>query len=378
MTSGDGSELRPTPLEAEHRVLGAKMGAFAGWSMPIEYRGTLAEHRAVRESVGLFDLMHLGKVTVEGADAPEVLQRTVTNDVSRIEVGGAQYNTLLNERGGIIDDLIVYRLGERRYFVVPNAANTERVLAILLEEAGGRDAAVELHDTWGFLAVQGPAAVETVGSVLPEAADLPYMHCAETSRDGVPLIVSRSGYTGEVGFELFPRAEALVGLWRDLLRAGQPHGLQPVGLGARDTLRLEMGYPLHGQDISEERTPLEAGLSWAVSFDKGEFRGGRALARQKEMGIPARLWGVRMEGRLIPRAHYPVLVDGERVGETTSGTFSPSLRVGIGLAYLEPRERFSAGDRVEVDVRGRRGEAVVTKPPFVDRSPKAASGAPGV
>ena len=364
--------LQRTPLEPEHRELGARIGAFAGWAMPIEYRGTLSEHAAVRERAGLFDLMHLGKVTLEGPAAAEVLQRTVTNDVDRIPVGGAQYNNVLNERGGIVDDVIVYRLSEERWFTVPNAANTARVLRILEGRAaeGGGDVEVVLHRDWAFLAVQGPRATEIVGELFPQAGDLSYMHVAVMEFGGEPVIVSRSGYTGEVGFELFPPEDVVHELWAGLRAAGEPHGMEPVGLAARDTLRLEMGYPLHGQDISEERTPLEAGLSWAVALDKGEFTGREALLRQKEEGIPSRLWGLEMQGRLIPRPHQPVLAGDEQVGEVTSGTFSPTLRRGIALAYLAPRERFAAGDVVEVDVRGRRGDASVTKPPFVDRSPK--------
>jgi aminomethyltransferase len=362
--------LRRTPLEPEHRELGAKIGMFAGWAMPIEYRGTLAEHEAVRERAGLFDLMHLGKVTIDGPEAFDVLQRTVTNDLGKVAVGGAQYNNVLNERGGIVDDVIVYRLGEDRWYTVPNGANTHKIHRILLDRAAGSDAAIELHEDWCFLAVQGPRSPEIVGSLFPEAGDLGYMHVTEASFGGAPLILSRSGYTGEVGFELFPPESVIHDLWAALMAAGEPHGMEPIGLAARDTLRLEMGYPLHGQDISEERTPLEAGLSWAVALDKGEFPGRGALVRQKEEGIPARMWGLEMEGRLIPRPHYAVFDGADHVGEVTSGTFSPTLRKGIALAYLSPRERFSAGDRVEVDVRGRRGEAVVTRPPFVGRSPK--------
>ena len=362
--------LQRTPLEPEHRELGAKIGMFAGWAMPIEYAGTLAEHEAVRERAGLFDLMHLGKVTVDGPEAFDVLQRTVTNDLGKVGVGGAQYNNVLNDRGGIVDDVIVYRLGDDRWFTVPNASNTTRVHRILEEQASGAGAEVVLHQDWCFLAVQGPNAHAVVGELFPESGSLDYMHVTEAAFGGERLILSRSGYTGEVGFELFPPEDVVHDLWAALVQAGEPHGMEPIGLAARDTLRLEMGYPLHGQDISEERTPLEAGLSWAVAMDKGEFLGRDALARQKEEGIPARLWGLEMEGRLIPRPHYGVLSGDERVGETTSGTFSPTLRKGIGLAYLSPRDRFSAGDRVEVDVRGRRGEAVVTRPPFVDRSPK--------
>jgi aminomethyltransferase len=278
---------------------------------------------------------------------------------------------VLNEAGGIVDDLLVYRLAEDRYFVVPNAANTAAVHATLLEEAGPANADVVVHETWAFLAVQGPRAVEVVGTVFAEAADLAYMQATETTFGDVPVVLARTGYTGEVGFELFPPEEVVVGLWRDLVEAGDAFQLEPIGLGARDTLRLEMGYPLHGQDIGPDRTPLEAGAAWAVSFDKGDFRGRDALAKQKAEGIPARLWGLRMTDRVIPRAHMPVLrPDGSPAGETTSGTFSPTLRQGIALAYLSPREDFAEGDEVEVEVRAKKGRAVVTRPPFVESSPR--------
>jgi glycine cleavage system T protein (aminomethyltransferase) len=363
------TELRRTPLEPAHRAQGAKLGAFAGWLMPIEYRGTLAEHRAVREAVGLFDLTHLGKVMVEGPEARALLQRVFTNDLSKVETGGAQYHMLLNERGGIVDDLIVYRVAEARYLVVPNAANVLKVHGVMLEHApAGTD--VVLRPDLALVAPQGPRSFELIQEVFPEGTVLEYMQCTELSYRGSPVVVSRSGYTGERGFELFvPEAHAAE-LWDELMARGESLGLQAAGLAARDTLRLEMGYPLHGSDISEERTPLEAAAGWAVSFDKGEFIGRQALLRQKDEGIPARLWGLRMKDRLIPRAHYPVLVGGDQVGETTSGTFSPTLRVGIAMAYLSPRDRFAAGEEVEVDVRGRRGTAEVVRPPFVPSSPK--------
>jgi aminomethyltransferase len=335
--------------------------------MPIEYRGTLAEHRAVREAVGMFDLTHLGKVTVEGPGADGLLQSVVTNDLSKVEIGGAQYNMVLNERGGVVDDLIVYRIGERRYLVVPNAANVLKIHRILLDHATG-PVDVVLREDISLIAPQGPRSFDLVGEVFPEAAALEYMHGAETAYRGKPVIVSRSGYTGERGFELFVPGDLAGALWLELLELGGALGVQPCGLGARDTLRLEMGYPLHGNDISEERTPLEARLSWAVAMSKGEFPGRDALVRQKEGGIPSRLWGLRMKDRLIPRPHYPVFASGGQVGDTTSGTFSPTLKVGIAMAYL--RERFEPGDEVEVDVRGRRGRAELVKPPFVRSSPK--------
>ncbi|MDP8956456.1 MAG: glycine cleavage system aminomethyltransferase GcvT [Actinomycetota bacterium] len=362
-------ELKRTPLEDEHLALGAHMGAFAGWAMPIQYRGTLVEHRAVREAVGLFDLTHLGKVVVEGPRAFDVLQRVVTNDLSKVDVGGAQYNLVLNERGGIVDDLIVYRTAADRYLVVPNAANTERIHAIILEHAGEPADVVLRHDLC-LLAPQGRRSMDLVGGVFADAPGLAYMHCSEGLYREEGVVVSRSGYTGERGFELFVPDTVAVDLWRDLLARGHALGVEPCGLGARDTLRLEMGYPLHGSDISEERTPLEAGLSWAVAFDKGDFPGRDALVRQKEEGVPSRLWGLRMKDKLIPRAHYPVFEGDEQVGETTSGGFSPTLKMGIGLAYLSPRERFKQGDVVDVEVRRRRGQAEVVKPPFVQSSPR--------
>jgi glycine cleavage system T protein (aminomethyltransferase) len=368
MTGSDG-DLKRTPLEDEHRSLGARMISFAGWWMPLEYGGTLAEHQAVRERAGLFDLAHLGNVVVEGSKALEPLQRVLTNDVSKIAIGGAQYNLALNRRGGIVDDLIVYRIGEDRYLVVPNAANTDKVHS-LLRTAAPPGVDVVLREDVALIAPQGPRAFDLVSAPFPDGPALGYMECAELDYRGEPVVVSRSGYTGERGFELFVPNGLAIELWRELLKLGEELGVEPCGLGARDTLRLEMGYPLHGNDISEERTPLEAGLSWAVAMDKGDFNGRAALAEQKDRGVPARLWGLRMRDRLIPRAHYPVTAGGERVGETTSGGFSPTLKVGIAMAYLSPRERFESGDDVEIDVRGRRGAAEVVKPPFVDSSPK--------
>jgi aminomethyltransferase len=361
--------VKRTPLEDQHRALGAKLGEFAGWSMPIEYEGTISEHKAVREAAGMFDVSHLGKVEVHGPGAFGWLQRVVTNDLGKIQLGQAQYNMILNEDGGIVDDLIVYWDTPDAFLVVPNASNVDRILSALADGAPG-GVTVRHRPDLTTIAVQGPKAPGIVGSIFHEAQGLEYMHTSTVKYRDEAVMLARSGYTGEPGYELFATDQVAESMWIELLDRGKSAGLKPVGLGARDTLRLEMAYALHGNDISEERTPLEAGLSWAVSFDKGEFRGRDALAEQKEQGTPARLRALRMEGRLIPRAHYPVFADGAQVGETTSGTFSPTLRVGIALAYLSPPERFSPGDRVEIDVRGKRGEAEVVKPPFVDSSPK--------
>ncbi len=364
-------EPRRTPLDAVHRALGAKMGPFAGWLMPIEYEGTLAEHRAVRERVGLFDLTHLGKVDVAGPGALGMLQRVVTNDLRKAAVGDALYNLVLNEGGGVVEDLIVYRLDDQRYFVVPNAANAERVVRALEEERADDRLHLMYHQDWCFLAVQGPRSVRVITSLFPEASDLSFMRCVETQYRRRPLILTRSGYTGEVGFELFTYQDVAEELWRELIEAAAPLGGAPCGLAARDVLRLEMGYPLYGQDLFESVTALEAGLSWAVSFDKGEFRGREALLRQRDIGLPSRLRGLKMEDRRhIPRAHHPVMRGDDIVGEVTSGTYSPLLQRGVALAYLWPPDGVDLGDRVEVDVRGRRGGATVVRPPFVDRSPR--------
>jgi aminomethyltransferase len=365
------SQLQRTPLHAVHESLGAKLGPFGGWSMPIEYAGALKEHEAVRERVGLFDLTHLGKVEVTGPGALGMLQGVITGDLGRAAVGEALYTLVLNEGGGVIEDLIVYRLDDQRYFVVPNAANAQRVLQILEETPAQDRVHLMYHQDWCFLAVQGPDSVPVMQQVFADAGDLAFMQCMRTEFRRRPVIVTRSGYTGEMGFELFTFQDVATDLWRALFEAMEAFGGAPCGLAARDVLRLEMGYPLYGQDLFESVTALEAGLSWAVSFDKGDFRGRASLARQRDDGLPSRLRGLRMhERRHIPRAHYPVFSGDRLVGEVTSGTFSPLLQTGIGLAYVRPPEAAEVGETVEVDVRGRRGPAEVVRPPFVDRSPR--------
>jgi aminomethyltransferase len=286
-------------------------------------------------------------------------------------VGEALYTLVLNEGGGVIEDLIVYRLEPERFFVVPNASNAPRVLRMLEEERAEDRLHLVYHQDWCFLAVQGPESVHIMTKLFTHAADLAFMQCAESEYHRRPVILTRSGYTGEVGFELFTYQDIALELWVELRQAMAAFGGIPCGLAARDVLRLEMGYPLYGQDLFEASTALEAGLSWAVAFDKGEFRGREALLRQKSEGPPSRLRGLLMEDRRhIPRAHYPVFVGDQLIGEVTSGTFSPTLQKGIALAYLWPGDVVDVGSEVEVDVRGRRGRAIVTGPPFVDRSPR--------
>lgn len=337
--------------------------------MPIGYEGVLAEHRAVRERVGLFDLSHLGRVDVVGPRGFEALQRTLSNDLTRLGVGRAQYNLVTNELGGIQEDLIVYRLGQERWLVVPNASNTDLVVELLRASAGAE--AVEPRPDRCLLGVQGPSSMEVVGTLFPAVADLPFMACVEVDFGGVPVVLTRSGYTGERGYELIAGGAVAGALWEGLTEAGAAFGIEPCGLAARDVLRLEMGYPLFGQDLGPDRTPLEAGLGWAVALDKGPFPGREAIVRQAVEGVPSRLRGLVTTGRRhIPRAHQQVRSGGDTVGEVTSGTFSPTLGVGIALSYLSPAEAFEPGAEVEIDVRGRAASARVVTPPFVDRSPR--------
>jgi aminomethyltransferase len=366
--SAGAGQLHRSPLDAVHRRLEAKMGAFAGWDMPIEYLGTLSEHRAVREAVGVFDLSHLGKVEVRGDAAAAALQHALSNDLDRLaEPGAAQYTLCLTDDGTIVDDLIVYREADG-YLLVPNAANWPKVADAVRESAPAPTEVTPRPDL-AVIAVQGPRAPELVGGLFPEAADLAYMHMVTTSYRGVPLRLCRTGYTGERGFELLVDGEAAPRLWEELFERGTLFEAVPVGLGARDTLRLEMGYALHGNDISTDTDPFEARLGWAVAMDKGEFRGRQALAARKEAGPKRLLVGLVSADRLIPR-HGMQVLDGDRpVGEVTSGTFSPTLRHGIALAYVLP-EVAAKDTRLLVDVRGRRGSVTVTRPPFVKASPK--------
>jgi aminomethyltransferase len=365
MTAAD---LQRSPLDPVHRRLKAKMGAFAGWDMPIEYQGTLAEHRAVRQAVGVFDLSHLGKVEVGGDGARQALQHALSNDLDRLtEPGAAQYTLCLTDDGTIVDDLIVYREAAG-YLLVPNAANWPKVADAVRASAPPGTEVTPRPDV-AVLAVQGPRAPELVGGLFPQAAGLAYMHQAPADYGGRPARVCRTGYTGERGFELLVPGEVAAGLWEELFERGAPLGAVPVGLGARDTLRLEMGYALHGNDISTDTDPFEARLGWAVALDKGDFRGRDALLARKEAGPKRQLVGLAATDRLIPRHGMAVLDGDRRVGEVTSGTFSPTLRHGIALAYVLP-DVAAKDTELQVDVRGKRGGVRVVRPPFVDASPR--------
>jgi aminomethyltransferase len=364
-------DLKHSPLHGRHVALGAKMADFGGWHMPIEYPGggVVAEHTAVRERVGIFDVSHLGKASVTGSGAVDFVNACLTNDLRKIGPGRAQYTMCCDASGGVVDDLIQYVRAEDDVFLIPNAANTTEVVRRLGEAAPKEIDVENLHLAYGIVAVQGPRADEVVRSLgLPTEHD--YMGFEIAVWQGRPVTVCRTGYTGERGFELVPRWEDTGALWDALTEAMAPHAGLPCGLGARDTLRTEMGYPLHGQDLSLDITPVQARAGWAVGWKKPEFWGREALVAEKEGGPARQSWGLLVNGRGIPRPHCAVTVDGRSVGEVTSGTFSPTLRQGVALALLEPA--VGLGADVVIDVRGREVTATVVKPPFVDVQTRSA------
>jgi aminomethyltransferase len=357
------SNLKHTTLYPWHVEHGAKTADFGGWDMPIEYVGVVAEHTAVREAVGVFDVSHMGKVQLRGPGVADWLNTVVASDLNGIAFGKAQYSMLLNANAGVIDDLIVYKLAEDEVWIVPNAANSDAVVARLRELLPLEISLTNLHLDFGIVAIQGPKSPEVLGSLgLP--ADLEYMSAVKTTYRNVEVLVCRSGYTGETGFEVLAPNSVLLELWSQCIAAGA----SPIGLGARDTLRLEMGYPLHGHELSESITPLEAGVSWAIGWDKPHFEGSDTLKAQKAAGAPRKRAGLLMKERGIPRADMNVVRDGQVIGITTSGTFSPTLKQGVALSLVTPDVKI--GDVLHLDVRGRLLEVEVVKLPFVAPSTK--------
>jgi aminomethyltransferase len=353
--------LRQSPLYAEHLKLGAKMIGFGGWNMPVFYSSILDEHQAVRERVGIFDISHMGQIRVSGPSAEQWLNTLLTNNLQRLQMSDGQYTLLLNEQGGVIDDLIVYCRSSNDYFLVVNAAKIEEDFLWMQSRLSGEVALSDLSDHFAALAVQGPGSAELIGRF----GELPTRNQIQEFRvQGIPVLLARTGYTGEDGFELFYPAAAAAVVWNHLLEVGAPLGVKPCGLGARDTLRTEVCYPLNGSDLSPIRTPLEAGLGFFVDLEKLEFVGRDRLLAQKEAGLKQRLVALKSDGKSPPpRAHYGVFVGETQVGELTSGTQSPSLGIGIGLGYLDvPYSK--PGQKVEIDVRGRRFPATVEKKPL--------------
>jgi aminomethyltransferase len=357
---------RRSPLHDRHVEAAAKFGDFAGWSMPLEYGGggVVAEHMAVRERVGVFDVSHLGTASVTGPGAADFLNTQLSNDLRRISPGKAQYTLCCTEQGGVVDDLIVYLHADDRLVLVPNAANTKTVVDRLAASAPGDVSVLNTHGEHAILAVQGPRSADTLAAMgLP--VEHPYFSFADTAWGDTQLTVCRTGYTGEHGYELILPATAAGDVWDAIVEAGGPWGIRACGLGARDTLRTEMGYPLHGQDISPDITPLQARLGWAVGWKKERFVGADALRAEREAGAARLLMGIRHTGRRIPRPGMLVYSGAVRVGVVTSGTFGPTAGVGIGLALID-RPYSPAGTLVELDLRGRRETFEVVKPPFVE------------
>jgi aminomethyltransferase len=374
-----GAELRRTPLHAAHLALGARMVPFAGYEMPVQYRSILDEHRTVRSAVGLFDLSHMGEVLIGGPEALAFARYAVVSDPSTLEPGQAQYSMICAEDGGIVDDLILYRV-EDGYLVVCNASNRDAVLTQLesLRQRGDFDASIEdRSDRTALIAAQGPRSAELLAGLTDLGLDgLGYYRSTRGQMAGVDCLVARTGYTGEDGFELFCDARRAPGLWNALLEAGEPLGIKPCGLGSRDTLRLEAGMPLYGNELDRSVNPYEANLGRVVKLDKGEFVGRAALASVQQAGPRRKLVGLVMRDDAIARHGYPVRLDGREAGVVTSGTASPTLNERIAMAYL-PADHAQVGAEVEVVVRERPFRAEQVKLPFYKRPrPDAGSSRP--
>ena len=362
--------LKQTPLSAAHRTLGARMVEFGGWEMPVEYTGISAEHLAVRKSAGLFDVSHMGEVEIAGPEALAAVQRMTCNDASALEVGQVQYSALTTYEGPCVDDLLVYRLSSDHFLLVINASNIAKDYAWIKHQAAQMDDAVVVNasNRYALLALQGPAAEEILQPLTGvELATLRYYWFASGEVAGVRATISRTGYTGEDGFELFVAPQMADRVWRSLLDAGGTAGLRAAGLGARDTLRLEAAMRLYGNDMDETTTVLEAGLGWTVGWDKGDFNGREVLSHQKTEGLRRRLVGFEMLDRGIARHGHDVYVEGEKAGVVTSGTQTPFLKKAIGMAYV-PVEARAPDTEIAIDVRGRRLRARIVRMPFYKRS----------
>jgi len=362
------SSVQKTPLYEEHVALKGKMIEFCGWQMPVQYSGLVDEHHTVRQAVGLFDVSHMGEFIVEGPKALEFLQYVTTNDVSKLVIGQAQYSAFPRPEGGLVDDVIVYRRGEQNYLLVVNAANIDKDFAWLQSHLPSSGVSL-VNDSplWGQIAVQGPRARELVQEIVDvPAQDIAFYHFKEGKILGVQGIVARTGYTGELGFELYVPAHETVNIWRALLEKGQKYGVKPCGLGARDTLRLEVCYMLYGNDIDDSTTPLEAGLGWITKLDKGEFLGSSLLRKQKEEGLSKSLVGLEMVDKAIARHGYSVYATaegGDAIGVITSGSPSPSTGKNVAMAYV-PKHLSKIGTEVWVMAHKRLSKAVVVKRPF--------------
>jgi aminomethyltransferase len=368
MASSAPRALKRTALNTAHRAAHAKMVEFGGWEMPIEYRGIVQEHLAVRTQAGLFDVSHMGEIEVRGPQALALLQQVTSNDVSRLQLWQVQYTALMHPRGSAVDDCLVHRLGKDHYLVCVNAANTDKDVAWMVQhntmQAGLRDVSAE----YSQLALQGPRAEAILAKVTDaDLHGLRYYWCCPATCCGVRGLLSRTGYTGEDGFEFyFPPAES-ERVWNELLEAGRPLGLIPAGLGARNTLRLEAAYPLYGHELNENTTLLEANLGWIVKFDKGDFLGRAALLEQRAQGTRKNLIGFEMTGPGVAREGYPVWIEDGVAGQVTSGSYAPYFKKNLGLAYVPPRS-VRVGQEIQIEIRGRKAPARMVALPFYRRA----------
>lgn len=372
--------MKRTPLFDVHQQVGGKLIEFGGWEMPVQYTGIVDEHLAVRNAAGLFDISHMGEVQVGGAAAEWFLNRTLTNDVRKLAVGQGQYTLLCNDQGGVIDDLYIYRLADKDFLLIINASRIDQDVSWLRQQLNASDRSAETtfqnaSDQLGAVAVQGPRVKEFIdkcfsvsssgGTTVARVSDLKKNQIAGIPFDGDEIWIARTGYTGEDGFELVAPSTRIEAVWNRILAIGRSHGLKPAGLGARDTLRTEVCYPLYGHELDEQTTPLEAGLSFFVALDKGDFTGRARLAEQKAKGVSKRLVPFKMTGKSAPpRPGYPLYdVSGVKLGDATSGTQSPSLGIGIGMGYV-PTDRAVPQTPIEVEIRGKRSPAVITSKPL--------------
>lgn len=367
-------EVRRTPLYDKHVELGARLAPFAGYEMPIQYEGIIEEHLAVRAAAGMFDVSHMGEVLVRGPHAFEFVQHLVTNDADRLYDGRAMYTVMCREDGGIVDDLIVYRLAADEYLFVINAANRKKDLDWMIQNNPAKADLLDISDEVALIAVQGPEAIGIVESVIDQSLEgVKFYHFTTVPSEKLAgsnrAIISRTGYTGEPGVEIYCDASRATNVWDALLESGRSRGLRPAGLGARDTLRIEAGYCLYGNDITDDTNPLEAGLEWLTKLDKDDFIGKRALQQIRAEGLSRKLVGFVLQERGIPRAGYPILSpDGDEIGVVTSGTQSPVLRGGIGLGYVQNEPSYTEpGVEIVISVRGRKLTAIVKKPPLHEK-----------
>jgi len=357
--------LKKTPLYEEHVRYGARIMEFGGWQMPVQYSGIIDEHQAVRTAAGVFDISHMGQFVASGKNASEWLNYVLANNVDRLDVGECQYTFLLNDNGGVIDDLIVYRCEEKKYLLVVNAALIDEDFKWMQAHAREGVEFENRSQQFAGLAIQGPHARKIFEAFFGENRSIPsHNEISEIKIDGASFFVARTGYTGEDGFEVFFPAADAARVWNEILEKGRPHGIKPCGLGARDTLRLEMCYPLNGSDLSPDHTPMEAGLSIFVDLQKPGFIGRDALVKQRAEGVKRRLVPFKMKDKSPPpRAHYPIHKNGAKIAEITSGSLSPSLNIGIGMAYI-PTEYARINEEIEVDIRGKLFPATIEKKPL--------------